>query len=289
MTYRTGSRGTTQGEGARFGARREGGGAGHAASGAAQRGVRAGLGADARGVGARGSRGGRHDTAGRAEGCESGVGAAIVVVSPGELRAIVGAAVREAVEAMRDARAEGEAREAGAELREVVGAAVREAVEGLRHAEPAVWLDTAGAASVLAVHPRTVMKFVAAGRLAASRVGKLWRFRREDVERLLAGRGGSRDAGIELDGASAMRGDLREECVEGGRGRDDVREARGVLREAHGAVGVGLSGSREAYSEVGVGLSGSREAHGDVREVCVERGGSRAALGELGGGLSGSR
>lgn len=67
-----------------------------------------------------------------------------------------------------------------AELEALVQRAVRRALDE-RPAEPAEWLDTAAAADLLDVHPRTVTRLARSGELASSRVGKLWRFRRADV------------------------------------------------------------------------------------------------------------
>lgn len=70
------------------------------------------------------------------------------------------------------------------QLRALVVAAVREALEGraAEPAEPAEWLDTAGAAELLGVTTRTIRKLASAGKLTASKVGpKLLRFRRADV------------------------------------------------------------------------------------------------------------
>jgi excisionase family DNA binding protein len=121
----------------------------------------------------------------------------------------------------------------------------------MRAREPAVWLDTAGAASVLGVHPRTVMKFVVAGRLAASRVGKLWRFRREDVEQLLAGRGGSPATNVDVD-------DARELCgVTDGPGAE--REACVDGRAAHARSGGGLGELCAADVEGHLGRRGAGE------------------------------
>lgn len=69
-------------------------------------------------------------------------------------------------------------------LQRVVEAAVRAALKG--HQEPArpdlpEWLDVRGAAKVLDVCQRTVTNMAKAGTLPAHRVGRLWRFRREDV------------------------------------------------------------------------------------------------------------
>lgn len=50
------------------------------------------------------------------------------------------------------------------------------------HAE---WLDSAGAAELLGMHRRTVAKLAASGELLSSRIGRLLRFRRADVERYL--------------------------------------------------------------------------------------------------------
>ena len=84
-------------------------------------------------------------------------GASVVVVSSDELRALIRAAVDDALAARASAANEA----------------------------PAEWLDARGAAAVLAVHPRTVAKLAKSGELPASRVGKLLRFRRADVAAFL--------------------------------------------------------------------------------------------------------
>jgi len=74
------------------------------------------------------------------------------------------------------------------ELEKLVEAAVRRALaEGAAATTPiaADWLDANDAAAFLGVNRRTITKLVAAGKLHGGRVGKLWRFRRVDVERLL--------------------------------------------------------------------------------------------------------
>jgi excisionase family DNA binding protein len=74
------------------------------------------------------------------------------------------------------------------ELEKLVEAAVRRALAEVAAAPAPVaadWLDASGAAELLAVNPRTIMKLVKAGKLRGGRVGKLWRFRRVDVEGLL--------------------------------------------------------------------------------------------------------
>ncbi len=74
------------------------------------------------------------------------------------------------------------------ELRALVRDAVREAIADRPAATSAAeWLDTASAAALLGVNPRTITKRAAAGEIPASRIGKLWRFRRSDLERLLVG------------------------------------------------------------------------------------------------------
>lgn len=53
--------------------------------------------------------------------------------------------------------------------------------------EAAPWLDTSAAAALLGVEPRTLQRRAAAGEIPAARVGRVWRFRRADLERLLTG------------------------------------------------------------------------------------------------------
>ena len=70
------------------------------------------------------------------------------------------------------------------DLRMIVKEAVRDALEEHQRRpdhEPLEWLDTAGAAALLGVHPRTVTKAAKAGELPCARIGKLYRFRRADV------------------------------------------------------------------------------------------------------------
>ncbi len=72
------------------------------------------------------------------------------------------------------------------DLRALVVEALREALADRPAASSAAeWLDTASAAELLGVNPRTITKRAAAGEIPASRIGKLWRFRRSDLERLL--------------------------------------------------------------------------------------------------------
>lgn len=92
--------------------------------------------------------------------------AAVVVVSPDELRDLVRSAVREAL----------------AEARTSSGS-TSAADEHERE-----WLDSAGAARLLGVSSRQIAKLAAAGKLPSARVGRLLRFRRADVLSLLAAR-----------------------------------------------------------------------------------------------------
>lgn len=69
------------------------------------------------------------------------------------------------------------------ELRELVRDAVREALEERPRAPE--WIDTAAAAELLQVTPRHVTKLAKSGELPGTQLGKLWRFRRADVEALL--------------------------------------------------------------------------------------------------------
>ena len=69
------------------------------------------------------------------------------------------------------------------EIRSMIATEIRAALAE-RAADAVVvhdWLDAKGAATLLAVHPRTVAKLAKSGALPASRVGKLLRFRRADV------------------------------------------------------------------------------------------------------------
>lgn len=80
------------------------------------------------------------------------------------------------------------------ELGELVEAAVRRALEATcvgagtsrTRSNAGEWLDTAGAAALLEVNRRTIIKLARTGKLRGSRdFGKLWQFRRADVETLL--------------------------------------------------------------------------------------------------------
>jgi len=74
-----------------------------------------------------------------------------------------------------------------ATLRRLIEAAVRAALarsEGSPQAVPE-WLDAQATADLLGVHRRTVTKMAARGDLPSARVGRLLRFRREDVLALL--------------------------------------------------------------------------------------------------------
>lgn len=84
--------------------------------------------------------------------------AAVIVVTPDELRELV----RDAVRAELDAR---EAQESGGE-----------------------YLDAAATAKLLKVNRRTVTKLVSNGTLPAARLGRLYRFRRSDVLAVLGKR-----------------------------------------------------------------------------------------------------
>lgn len=74
------------------------------------------------------------------------------------------------------------------ELERLIEAAVRRALADAADASTAAacdWIDTSGAADLLGVNRRTIMKIARAGKLSGGRIGKLWRFRRADVESLL--------------------------------------------------------------------------------------------------------
>jgi len=86
----------------------------------------------------------------------------VIVTTPDELRAIVVAAVGEALAARRAAS----------------------------EAPPSEWIDTTAAAALLGVSTRQVAKMAATAKdrpaaLASSRIGRLLRFRRADVLALL--------------------------------------------------------------------------------------------------------
>lgn len=67
-----------------------------------------------------------------------------------------------------------------------VDAGVRSALEQHRSDRGEGWLGTAQVAELLHVHPRTVAKLAKAGALPSAKLGKLLRFRRTDVDALLA-------------------------------------------------------------------------------------------------------
>lgn len=67
------------------------------------------------------------------------------------------------------------------ELRAIVRAEVRAALAEQREPEPAEWLDTAGAAELLGVHPRTIARMANRGELPCTRVGRLLRFERDEL------------------------------------------------------------------------------------------------------------
>lgn len=71
------------------------------------------------------------------------------------------------------------------ELRAMIAAEIRAALDERDADESPDWLDAKGAAALLGVHARTVAKMAQDGTLAASRVGRLLRFRRADVVALL--------------------------------------------------------------------------------------------------------
>jgi len=51
-------------------------------------------------------------------------------------------------------------------------------------------LDTAEAASLLQIHPKTLQKLARAGKVTGIRIGKLWRFRASALDEWLAGMAG---------------------------------------------------------------------------------------------------
>lgn len=72
------------------------------------------------------------------------------------------------------------------ELEALIQQAVRRGLaEWSTPTEASEWVDTATAAELLGVHPRTVTKLARNEELPASRIGKLWRFRRSDIEAFL--------------------------------------------------------------------------------------------------------
>ena len=72
------------------------------------------------------------------------------------------------------------------ELRALVREAAREAVReemAATRVEPVEWIDSAAAAKLLGVHPRTVAKYAKAGKLPCTHVGTLLRFNRAEIDR----------------------------------------------------------------------------------------------------------
>ena len=47
-------------------------------------------------------------------------------------------------------------------------------------------LDSVQASAILLIHPKTLQRMAREGQLPAVRVGKLWRFRRADIENWIA-------------------------------------------------------------------------------------------------------
>lgn len=81
------------------------------------------------------------------------------------------------------------------ELAQIVEAAVERALTRRRAANDSddQWLDAAGVAEMLHVHPRSVQKMVRAQGLPAHRLGpKLLRYQRAEVERWIRERRGQR-------------------------------------------------------------------------------------------------
>ena len=75
------------------------------------------------------------------------------------------------------------------ELQQLVKEALRAVLEDRHRASSADdWLDTTGVAAMLGVHARTVTTLARNGQLPAHRLGKLWRFKRSDVDAWLEGR-----------------------------------------------------------------------------------------------------
>jgi excisionase family DNA binding protein len=46
-------------------------------------------------------------------------------------------------------------------------------------------LDSASASAILLIHPKTLQRIARSGQIPAFRIGKLWRFRRSDLEKWL--------------------------------------------------------------------------------------------------------
>lgn len=75
------------------------------------------------------------------------------------------------------------------ELGRIVEAAVRRALEARIEGSPADWLDTKGAAALIKVHPRSIVRLVRDEGLPVVKLGpKTLRFEREAVLRWLARR-----------------------------------------------------------------------------------------------------
>ena len=78
------------------------------------------------------------------------------------------------------------------ELERLVRAAVRDALEAAALTSTSAappggtreWLDAGAAAEMLGVNRRTILKLARSSKLRGERIGKLWRFRRANVEGL---------------------------------------------------------------------------------------------------------
>lgn len=75
----------------------------------------------------------------------------------------------------------------GEELRALIRAELRAALAEYlaRPEQSAEWLDAKAVATMLGVHTRTVAKLAESKKLPATRIGRLWRFRPEDVTAFL--------------------------------------------------------------------------------------------------------
>lgn len=58
--------------------------------------------------------------------------------------------------------------------------------------KPERFLTTEEIATILSVHPRTVMRWLRQGKLKGVKIGRLWRVRLVDFEAFIRGKGGEK-------------------------------------------------------------------------------------------------
>ena len=89
-------------------------------------------------------------------------------------------------------------------LAELIESAVEKGIAAHEPNLRSEWIDSAAAAELLGVHRRTVIKLAARRALPSSRIGRLLRFRRADVEAFLAGDGRANKRGGDHVGGATM-------------------------------------------------------------------------------------